>query len=58
MFKKALAAAVIAVLIPIVWVVGKLDAIVLEGPNPYGEDEDEDADEQEPPTPPEPDDDE
>lgn len=55
MFKKALAAAVIAVLIPIVWVVGKLDAIVLEGADPYGDDE---ADEQEPPTPPEPDDDE
>lgn len=41
MLKKALAAVVIAALIPIVWVVGKLDAIVLEGPDPYGDEDDE-----------------
>lgn len=37
MFKKALAAVVLIVAIPIAWLVGKLDAIVLEGPDPYGD---------------------
>jgi hypothetical protein len=57
MFRKALAAAVLVVVWPIVWAIGKLDAIVLEGPDPYGEYERDDWDEEDP-TPPEPEDDE
>lgn len=57
MFRKALAALVIVAVWPIVWAIGKLDAIVLEGPDPYGEYEQDDLDEEDP-TPVEPDDDE
>lgn len=57
MLKKALAALVIVAVWPIVWAIGKLDAIVLEGPDPYGEYEQDDLDEEDP-TPVEPDDDE
>lgn len=42
MFRKAVAAVVLVVAWPIVWAIGKLDAIVLEGPDPYGEYERED----------------
>jgi hypothetical protein len=54
MFRKALAALVIVAVWPIVWAIGKLDAIVLEGPDPYGDDGEDEYE----PTPVEPDDDE
>jgi hypothetical protein len=53
MWKKALAALVIVAVWPVVWAIGKLDAIVLEGPDLY-EDDDWEPDSQ----PCEPDDDE
>jgi hypothetical protein len=46
MLKKAVAALVIVAVWPIVWAIGKLDAIVLEGPDPYGEYEREDWDDE------------
>jgi hypothetical protein len=46
MLRKALAALVIVAVWPIVWAIGKLDAIVLEGEDPYGEYEQEDLDDE------------
>lgn len=57
MLRKAVAALVIVAVWPVVWAIGKLDAIVLEGEDPYGEYEQDDVDPEDP-TPPESDDDE
>jgi hypothetical protein len=48
MLKKALAALVIVAVWPIVWAIGKLDAIVLEGPDLYEDDDVEDEDDSQP----------